>query len=433
MTQLLQENVTSKTLSGLAFLWGFLVCCSSLNASVLPQVHWYAAPVLLSPLIIRSLKNGDLAGVLPALGAPAVLVVAFLLASFSSDTPVLSLVHSTKVAVLLLVIYTLFLLSPRFARAAFYGAIAAVSLNALLVLLQKLSLLDWARLGSHGRWDTVLANRTTLSLLGCFVFVYAACTSLVKSRTRVLRMVLLCCSIALVFWGGSRTYIVALPIGFAFAVVAAWWSTSDMPLARRLVPLLLSGTLIAGLAFAGRLLSGEDSESWVVLPERVSALLEFDEQDSVGEYLETQDPARYSLMLEALDRVRQNPFMGAGFHSLYSAGGREAPIHNSYLQAWADLGLLGFLSYCALTLGWMLHLRSAVNNLSLLHSIEDRAVYSTAIWGLCLFVFVGLRSPIAVEQGPWFYFLIPSALYWQLLRGGRLEPSPLLAPHARHT
>ena len=405
-------NSTSK----LAFLWGLFVCCASLNVTVLPHIHWYLTVLLLGPLMLQMVRVQEISSVLPKLAAPALLVLAFATASFGSDEPVLSMVHGAKIAVLLLPVYALFVANPGFARSAFHGAVTAVVLNVLLVGLHSASVLNWAWSRTHGRWDTMLADRTTLSLLGCFAVVYAVSRGLATNRLKIFSLVLACCSVVLVLLGGSRTYMLALPLGILYGLVAAWWTSSGTPVLGRAVK-LVAGVCFAGcFSWAGYTLSSSDGESLISVPDRVLAMLDFSQGGSIDAYLETQDAARVHLMEVAWAKIQADPVRGSGFHSMYLVGASEAPIHNAYLQSWADLGLLGLLSYSALTFGWVLHLGKAIETVSRMQDPEMRALHASSIWGLGLFIVTGLRGPLVVEPSHWFFFIVPSALYCQVLQ-----------------
>jgi O-antigen ligase len=209
---------------------------------------------------------------------------------------------------------------------------------------------------------------------------------------------------------------IALPLGILYGLVAAWWTAAGAPMFGRAAKLLAGASFAASLVWVGYLMSASGEKSVLSMRERALALLDFSQADSVESYLESQDSARLHLMEVAWDKIRNDPLRGSGFHSTYLVGAVEAPIHNAYLQSWADLGLLGLLSYTWLTLGWTLRVGAVARTISRIDDPESRAMYATAVWGLCLFVLIGLRGPLLVEPSDWFFFLIPSALYWQLQR-----------------
>jgi O-antigen ligase len=121
-------------------------------------------------------------------------------------------------------------------------------------------------------------------------------------------------------------------------------------------------------------------------------------------------------LLEALDAIAEHPLVGGGLGSTVSIDiGKASVVHNAYLQSWADLGPLAAVSFLALSLGWMRSLPRALRRLRALRSPHERALYYGAVCGLFLFCGLSFFHPLSVQISVWAFFVIPAALYAQLL------------------
>jgi O-antigen ligase len=108
--------------------------------------------------------------------------------------------------------------------------------------------------------------------------------------------------------------------------------------------------------------------------------------------------------------------MGTGFLSTRT----ETPagpmvVHNTYLQVWADLGLLGVVSYVWLVFGWMAWLPKALRRIRALSDDQQRAIYYNAIFLLFVFDLTGFLHPLSTEWAQWIPFLVPYSLLWHLV------------------
>jgi O-antigen ligase len=155
----------------------------------------------------------------------------------------------------------------------------------------------------------------------------------------------------------------------------------------------------------------------VAVNQRVAALVSGAFETDVAVRLERTDSARYSGLFIALDSIVEHPLSGRGLGSTINFDDpNESVIHNIYLGAWADLGLLGFLAIAGFTLCWTPSFRRYARLIRLPLVPSDKAWLHSGFVGLLAFAFVGLYHPIGVEVSDWIHFIIPASLYFPFVR-----------------
>jgi hypothetical protein len=170
--------------------------------------------------------------------------------------------------------------------------------------------------------------------------------------------------------------------------------------------------------------------------------------------LQSVDRTRSDMIQDVLIAIRDHPVLGTGMGrttSLVANG--PMVVHIAYLQVWADLGILGFLSFTALTIGsipvlWIRYRARAAAD------PERRILFYNGIFLLVAWALAGFLHPISTEVSEWIMFLLGystvviagtaprrarlvfsvrdlSLALPQAVRPVRLTPSLALAPNRR--
>src|SRR5260370_3207894 len=86
-------------------------------------------------------------------------------------------------------------------------------------------------------------------------------------------------------------------------------------------------------------------------------------------------------------------------------------VHMTYLQVWADMGILGLVGYVWLTWVWLQKIRVLICGIERLPGIQDRAVYFNAIFILFFFLFSSFFHPFSTEWSEWIAFVVALTLF----------------------
>src|SRR5690606_28483898 len=91
------------------------------------------------------------------------------------------------------------------------------------------------------------------------------------------------------------------------------------------------------------------------IPTRFERMIRLVMEEGLVEGLAESDPVRPEMMRTAMEAVSRFPLLGGGMGTL----GVETKfgwiqVHMAYLQMWADAGLLAFVGFVWLALGWVI-------------------------------------------------------------------------------
>jgi O-antigen ligase len=323
--------------------WTVLLMSASLTV-VIEYLHWFATAALL-PLLVytsrRSQKDFHIPRTL--LIAAAVLVLSMFSVSLTSDNIIHDTGQSAKVACILLVVLPMVVKTRARRDALWAGAEAAVYLNVLLIVGGLTVSPVLFGLQSFARFGTYTTPPGSLWQVGAIGLAAAGLLEPQgRSSIRVRRAVCAVFSIVFIALDGSRTGFLAL----TFATLLYTPRFLRWLLQSPLRALLIAVPLAILAAFLWPSLDEFFSNYGVVRRLQHSA------DDAVGDSVSAAalDGTRTAMYLTVIDAIRDHPIVGTGLNSTVvknEAG--DQMIHCSFLEVWADVGLLGFVAFSVLT------------------------------------------------------------------------------------
>ena len=412
MIELIKERTRDGAWAGsLVAIWALVMLEADLKVSV-PYVHWVFSAVVMfciAPYLLRLPWHGRFSASLPA----CLFVLAVCIPTIYGAKIMYSLAEAGKVA-LLLAALVVFVNHSKLAHDAFRGFVGAVWINFGLLIGGAIGI-GTAGLMSSGRWGTLLNFPGSLSRLGVAVWTFAAYLAF-KRRSRKY-FALLTASTALIYLDGARTAAILVVLGavFLFLVFGAE--------AGRLKIAVLSGLCVIGLIVTGAVflstqgILGGTAQTGALSRFKVSS-------DSAQEgvaALEAADVARFRMFQDGIDAVQAHPFLGTGILTTTSdtlIG--PMVIHMTYLQVWADLGVLGLIAYAWLIWGWIPRVPSLWRRVQHLADPERKALYHNALFLLFFNGVAAFFHPLSTEWSEWILFIIPYALVWEASRPHRV-------------
>jgi len=216
-------------------------------------------------------------------------------------------------------------------------------------------------------------------------------------------LILTLCVALLVLYDGSRAASLAMVI---LTLLIAWFISIELRRDARQRRRFLIGLVLTGVLLV--LLVPSLIESGVLKANpRITALTDLGNSEALDKLREL-DSLRYDQYSFAAARIRENPFFGSGL-KFYDVGGVSQALHNSYLQAWVDLGLLGVISFIALTLWWLPQIRRIIKGVALVPR-NEKPLYYNAICCVVVYAVINMFGPIPIELPDWIMFLAASAV-----------------------
>lgn len=392
-----------------------------LKVSLFLRVHWVLS-VLAVILVLPYLSRVKWRVKFPARKPVWLLIMAISIPVLYGAPIGYSLAVICKLMAILLGGLAIFAGCSSLAHWAFRGFVIAVWLNTAL-LLGGFWGLGSAEMMMKDRWGTILNYPGELWRVAITVWVYAAYL-LVKRRSLV-ALTLLASSTLLVYIDGTRTGIILL---FAGALYLVFVLAAEAGQLRRAVVVGATGLCIfVGVVAYSGVLSSEAGSEGRGAAGRLSELAGSFEVSGV-EGLGAADVVRYQMWWDVQDAIRAHPVWGTGFETTISetvVGSMS--VHMTYLQVWADLGILGFAAYVWLVLGWVPWIPAVMRRVRALPDPAQRAIYYNALFLLIAYAVIGVFHPVSTEWTEWILFMIPYALIWQIARlkdALCLNPSP---------
>jgi len=394
----------------IVWIWAFLLFEADLKVTLHPQIHWGITALafcLLTPYLIRLRFRFGHFIQWHVVSMAGLLTASILVTGLPTENILYTSGQTIKMVIILLVVFPLLLAQPSLAKAGFLAAPLAVWANLGLLLLGiMISPVFASVMSSDDRWGTIFNYPGSLWRLGIMVFVFSAYA--LYWRRGFYYWILFVASLILIYADGSRTgalmvLLASIYVGFL----------TFMERRRRLITIMVwAASGLGGSLLVGMMLLGSESMA-SLLPQRVVDFY----WGLVFGGLESVDLERLQMLQVAWQNIVEHPFWGSGIGTTRSETYEGLMVvHNSYLQVWADLGLLGLFAYTGLVLGWilwfprfLLHVRQQTDPML-------RGFYYNAAFLLFFYAFSGMFHPLSTEWSEWITFVLPYALYAEALR-----------------
>jgi len=387
--------------------WAVVMLATELKVSI-PYIHWVVSALALIATwpYLRHIRPGVR---FPAQVPARLFVFAICVPVLYGAKAIYSVAEACKLAVILLGAIFIFVARTYLAHCAFRGFIISVCMN-LLLLLGGCWGLGTAEEMAPNRWGTFISWPGSLWRVAGSVWVYAA-YSLVKRRSPI-SLVLLAMSTFLVYMDGSRTALLLVIVG-ALYVVLVLAAEAGQLLHAVMVGAMGLGLILLGIAYSG-VLSGDASAEERGAVGRAGWLVNSVQASGV-EGFATADVIRYQMLQDVVGAIRAHPVLGTGIETTVTET-IVGPMgtHMTYLQVWADMGLLGLAAYIWLVWGWIPWVPRVLRRVQALTDPAHRAIYYNAIYVLFFFAVAGFFHPLSTEWSEWVIFIVAYALVWEV-------------------
>lgn len=390
------------------WIWFFLLLGADLKINIHPYIHWGISILtfaLLSPYLIRMKSRFGHPIQVFVISMVVLLIVSVLLTSLTADNALYSVGQALKIAVILLFAFFIILSKPSWALIGFSAIQVSVWINLIFLGFGRfVNSVFASQMAIDGRWGTFLNHPGSLWRIGILVIVFSAYVYFYRCRD-FRYLALLAAGLCLVYADGSRTGAITVAISVFYVALLLLLERPRYFLAI-LGIIMFMGVLVGVLAFSGDLIKG-------LLPQRTAETL----QAIASADLESADSTRFRMLQAASQAIAEHPLWGTGIGTT-RADTDVGPmvVHNTYLQVWADLGLLGFLAYLGLVIGWIAWLPKFFIRVRQLDNVITRGLYYNAAFLLFFYALAGLFHPLSTEWSEWITFMIPYALYAQAVQ-----------------
>jgi len=414
--------VVPRRVSLIICIWTIIILSADIKVSVNPHIHWIVtglAIILIIPYI-RQLKIH-----IPRLYliSAGLFIFSVLIAAFRSTYPLYDIVEAAKLGVILFGAMAFFNSHKEYTHISFKGFTLSAYINCALIIMGIAFLPILAKEMELGRWGTILNYPGSLWRVGIAIFVYSGYL-VYKTRFRNLsHIILLLSSLILIVFDGSRTGMLLLPFGLAYVVTIPMYEKKmkSISIAFAFIIALIVGFALIILWSHYSPLSQVKPGQQLGAPSRISSLIESAGKGIWGagqtpEELAANDQIRITMLKDVIAAIKLHPLFGTGIGSTKSMTRLGLMVvHITYLQVWADIGLLGFLSYLLLVLGWVYRAPEAFKKIRCMTNESDRALYYNTIFMLFFFTIAGVFNPLSTEWSEWITFIIPYVLFMQVV------------------
>lgn len=400
-------RVLMKKLSILLFI--FLTFSADLKVTVFPYIHWIAWALLLFPyMMIDFFKKGI--KVSPFLGIAVLTLLLGILTSSINSPDYEFYVQMTKLLLIFLTMYYFLNYETLSLESMFFLFNVLVIVNFLLLMMGLIGHPTAWMLTTDGRWGTILNYPGSFVKVGSLAFFLNIMMVVFTKKTKkIIYIVMIILSLFIVFMDGSRTGI--LLIMLTLILVPFFYIINNF---RDKVKVIIVPVLVV-ILFTVAILINIKLFVGTRIGESILSILN-SESLSVG--LEAIDPARYTMLIAALEKIIENPLVGTGAFTTVAiyADGSSMVVHNTYLQAWGDFGILGALGLALIYCGWIYLLPNALKKIQIINNGITKAIFCSSILMLLYYVLNGLFHPYSTELSEWMTFIVPMTAYLTLYK-----------------
>lgn len=374
--------------------WAVAVIGSNLQTMIHPHLDW-ALALLFVVLSGRSLLKQRFELPWTIAGGAVLLVASVCITALVSARPLYDLKQAAKLAAILIAGLAFFVSRPEMAKTALRTQVYLTFVNAVLIAFERRLPDALASIATNdGRWGTLFNSPGTLGGVGLGVLVYGLYL-LFRTRRDIHGALLVSCALALVYLENSRTTTLLAILGVGF-FIASWMWERWGSMRRAIVISLLALVGLSIVVFALDL----------PIPHRFERMVRLVMEEGLAAGLAESDPVRADMMRTAMEAVSRFPLLGSGMGTL----GVETKVgwiqvHMAYLQMWADAGLLAFVGFVWLALGWVIWMPAAMQRLQKEKGSENNALTYNAIFMLIALALANLFHTYSTEWAQWLPYL----------------------------
>lgn len=400
---------TWATLDKLIYIWAVVVIGSNLQALIHPHLDW-ALTFLLVGLASRRLLRHPLQVPWVIVPGAALIVVSICMTALISAKPIYDLGQAAKLVMILIAGLVFFISHPKMAQAAFQTQVFLVFANVVLVVLGIVMGKQLPRDLAHvaaadGRWRTLFNVPGTLGGVGLGVLVYGLYL-LFRTRRRIRGALIVSGALALIYFDNSRT--MTLLTFVAVGLFLGLWVWERVGYSPRMMASLVVG-IVAGIVGLSIMSSVLD----LPIPSRFERMVRLVREEGFIAGLAQSDPARAQMMQAAIEAVSRFPVLGSGMGTL-GVEGRTGwiEVHMAYLQMWADAGLLAFVGFVWIAVGWIVWVPKALRKLRQNPGSEESARTYNAIFVLGALALSNLLHTYSTEWAQWVPYLMSASFLY---------------------
>ncbi|MFB5086100.1 O-antigen ligase family protein [Psychrobacillus sp. PGGUH221] len=387
-------------------LFIFLTFSADLKVTVFPFIHWIAWALLIFPYMMKDFFKKGIK-VSPFLGIGVLTLLLGILTSSINSPDYEFFVQMTKLLLIFLTMYYFLNYETISLKIMFFMFNILVIANFLFLMMGLAGFPTAWILTADGRWGTILNYPGSLVKIGSLAFFLNI--MLVVFTKKFIYFIMMTLSLVIVYMDGSRTGMLLIILTLILVPIFYIVGNFKDKIKVIIVPVLVVFLFTVAILINIKLFLGTR------IGESILSILN-SESLSVG--LEAIDPARYMMLIAALEKIIENPLVGTGAFTTVAiyTDGSSMVVHNTYLQAWGDFGLLGVLSLTLISCGWIYLLPNALKKIQVINNGFMKAIFCSSIMMLLYYVLSGLFHPYSTEFSEWMTFILPMTAYLTLYK-----------------
>ena len=417
-------------------IWVFLLMSADLKGEIHHWIHWLITAAILPFIGCQYIFYPKKIPSNFYTCSGYLLIAAILLNLFTAQNKIYNLEEALKL-LLIFSAYFIFAYNYSFIKAAMMGLKISAICNFLLLVAGALGISSLAHIKyiKDFRWLTILNWPGSLEKAGLVIFCYALYLTLI-GKDFFTHWFLFFVSIILVLFDGSRTGLCVIYLGYFIVPLFILMNDKYKINSKFIVTLCFAiftfffANFIKQSITINSLVTTQYEQSSNSLSEKgysvnsQNRLTAFINKLKFGwQGLKESDPIRYRMIQVGLEHIHNNPIFGTGLGTttvpvVDPENGKmmDVDVHNSYLQVWGNLGILGFIAFLIIILGWVYYLPDVLISIQKANSAIQKALLYNSIFILFYCAINYLTHPLSTEWSEWIMYLIANAFLINIIK-----------------